>query len=361
MPSTTYLQTILHSFSILDINRLRAYLKDEYTYGNATKEIFLNQFESIFEAHRNSGDTELMIFPGACVSLTCSNRGKSGYRLVGNHSKNYFNLIFEIDGDDITDIYACSEFKSDTKVKGLGTQADAYINVDDQIDFHQTPEYWAKVYAAQDAYNELVSQPLRKFNLQDVNYWLAKHADLYQRIGGYSVFKPPMKWDSFLSAYYSTRNLIQFVFDNLAEIRKANQLLKQVKTEQETIDWLVKYEAIAKRGSLDLYLEKINDGENIYYNKNNLFLFKGWEYLEVFQFHESYPKYNEPLLEKYTIYTVEEELEMYNEENITKEKPDLDSLRFHLESRRELEEMGVYLPFYLGTEDKQTHGTDVPF
>lgn len=169
-----------------------------------------------------------------------------------------------------------------------------------------------------------------------------------------------MKWDSFLSAYYSTRDLGQFVFDNLDEIRQANQLLKQVRTEQETIDWLVKYEAISKWTSLDPLLERINDGEN-YYNKDNLFLFKSEEYLEVCSFLKSYPEYNEPLLEKYTIYTAEEELEMYNEENITKEKPDLDSLRFHLESRKELEEMGIHLPLYLRKEDKQTNGTDVPF
>lgn len=359
MPATTYLQTILLSFTALDINRLRAYLKEEYTYGNTTKEFFLNEFESIFEAHRDSGDTELLLFPGACVSLTCSNCGQKGYRFVGNHSKNYFDLIFELEGDEITDIYACMEFKSDTKVQGLGTQADVYINIDDQIDFHKTPEYWAKVYAAQDAYNELVGQPLRKFNLQDVNYWLAKHADLYKRIGGYSVFNPPMKWNPFLSAYDSTRKLIKFVFDNLDEIRQANQSLAELKTEQETIDWLVKYEAISHSSSLDTLLERISDGGNIYYDKDNLFLFSSEEYQEVCSFYDSYLKYNYPLIEKYTIYTVEEELEMFTEENIRNEKPDLDSLRFHLESRKDLAELGFNLPFYL--QDKDKSDEEIPF
>jgi len=353
MPQNSYLQSILSYFTSMDIAKLQAYLKDEYTYGNTTKDFFLNQFESIFETHRESGDTELLLFPGACVSLTCSHCGKRGYRFVGNHTKNYFDLIFELEGDDITDIYACFEFKSDTKVQGLGTQADVYINIDDQIDFHKTPEYWVKVSAAKDAYNELVGQPLRKFNLQDINYWLAKHADLYQRIGGYSVFKPPMKWDPFLSAYDFTRSLIKFVFDNLDEVRQANQSLAQLKTEQETIDWLVKYEAISKWSSLDPLLERINDDEN-YYKKDNLFLFKSEEYQDVCSFLFSYLDYNKPLLDKYTIYTAEEELEMYNEENIRNEKPNFNSLHFHLQKRKELEELGVEIPLYINQKSNQS-------
>lgn len=132
MNSDNYLQSILHYFKTMDIDQLRHFLKDEYTYEETTKEIFLNEIESIFEAHRNSGDSELLVYPGTCAGKTCENCGKKGFRFVGNNSKNYTDLIFEIEGDDIKDIYSCAEFESVEKIEGLGMKADFDINLDNQ-------------------------------------------------------------------------------------------------------------------------------------------------------------------------------------------------------------------------------------
>lgn len=43
----------------MDTAKLRLYLNDEYTYEDATKEIFLNEVEEDFKAYKNSGDTAL--------------------------------------------------------------------------------------------------------------------------------------------------------------------------------------------------------------------------------------------------------------------------------------------------------------
>jgi hypothetical protein len=67
MPHNTYKQRILSFFTSMDIDKLRIFLKDEYTYQNNTKDTFLNEIEDVFEAHKNSGDTELIIYKGACV------------------------------------------------------------------------------------------------------------------------------------------------------------------------------------------------------------------------------------------------------------------------------------------------------
>src|SRR5680860_1481225 len=171
MSTKTYLQSILHYFTIMDIDRLRYFLKDEYTYEETTKEIFLNEIESIFEAHRNSGDTELLLYPGVCAGKTCENCGKKGFRYVGNKSKNYMDLIFEIEEDDIKDIFSCGEFKSNAEISGLKTRASIYIHLDDRVSFKKTPEYWTKVYAAQDAYNELITTPPRTLDFDEFKYW----------------------------------------------------------------------------------------------------------------------------------------------------------------------------------------------
>lgn len=359
MPSTSYLQSILCYFCIMDIDLLRYYLKDKYTYQEATKEVFLDKIENIFEEHRNVGDTELLLYEGACTSKTCENCGKKGYRLVGNRSKNYIDLIFEVDGDDITDIYTCSEFESYTEIPDLETKADIYINLDDEVGFPKPPEYWARVYAARDAYNELITTPPRKLTFEEMTYWLDKHADLYQRSGGFGFLKPHMKWTSFLMLYADLQEMVHLISENIDQIRQANCELKQVETEQELIEWLLRYEELHGKGTVDLMFTVAKDGEEYYFDKTNLYLFKGEIFNETLRFFDSYQTHHEPLLEKYTIYTREEEAEMYDEENYKEEKPDLYSIKFHLESRKELEELGVNLPFYL--RDKGKLDEEIPF
>lgn len=142
MPQPYYIQSILSYFTSMDIAKLRLYLKDEYTYEDTTKEIFLNEIESIFKAYKYSGDTELLIYKGTCAgSKICDNCGKKGYRFVGNHSKNYMDLLFVMEGDDIKDIFDCSYFKPDVEIEGLETKADIFIVPENQINL--TEDLWS--------------------------------------------------------------------------------------------------------------------------------------------------------------------------------------------------------------------------
>ena len=51
--------------------------KEEYTYQDITKEIFLNQLDKVFQARKNTGDTELIIYNGECAATKmCDNCGK---------------------------------------------------------------------------------------------------------------------------------------------------------------------------------------------------------------------------------------------------------------------------------------------
>lgn len=343
----SYLQSILHSFTQMDITILRRYLKDEYTYEETTKEIFLNEIEAIFEAHRNSGDTELWLYPGICNGKTCPNCGKKGYRFMGNNSKNYTDLIFEVEGDDIKDIYSCEEFKPNTKITGLGMRASIDIQLDERASFPKTPDYWAKVYAAQDAYNELVTNPARNLSFEEMKYWLDKHALLYNRLGGYEVFEPQMRWTPFLSCYYDLKGLVSFVSENDDEIRQANQQFKEISGEKELIDWILKYETVYKKGTLDLLFMVTENGDEIYFKRAEQYLFNGEIFNEAMNFIDSFFNNNIKLLEKYSIYTKEEENELYRAENPASDLANIDTLRFHLEQRKEFEKLGISLPLFV--------------
>jgi hypothetical protein len=117
----------------MDIAKLRLQLKDEYTYDETTKEIFLKEIESVFEAQRNLGDTELIVYEGACIGKKCDNCGKRGYRFVGNHSRSYIDLLFEIEEDEIKDITACAKFKTVVRIADLGIKFDIDVDLDAQI------------------------------------------------------------------------------------------------------------------------------------------------------------------------------------------------------------------------------------
>jgi hypothetical protein len=116
----------------MDIGRLRYFLKYEYTYEDTTQKIFLDEMERIFDSFRNTGDTELLLYNGACVGKTCENCGMNGYRFVGNISKNYLDLIFEIEGNDIKDIFECVQFETDVDIERLGIKADIDVDLDEK-------------------------------------------------------------------------------------------------------------------------------------------------------------------------------------------------------------------------------------
>jgi len=71
MDNGSYIQTILNAFSSMDIAMLRNQLKDEYSYQDATKDIFLNEIEKFFKRRKDAGDTKLIIYEGECTDETC--------------------------------------------------------------------------------------------------------------------------------------------------------------------------------------------------------------------------------------------------------------------------------------------------
>ena len=119
MHSSSYIQSIFSFFKALDIVNLRLHLKDQYTYQETTKDIFLDKVESLFLELKNCGDTALSVYEGSCSDKRCNNCSKNGFRFVGNISGNYFDLIFVVEGDDITNIFNCEEFETHFQTENL--------------------------------------------------------------------------------------------------------------------------------------------------------------------------------------------------------------------------------------------------
>jgi hypothetical protein len=349
MPQNTYIQTILSYFTSMDIDKLRLYLKDEYTYEDTSKEIFLNEIEQVFEAHRNSGDTELIIYNGACAGIRCENCGKKGFRFVGNHSKNYMDLLFEIEGDDIKDIFDCSQFKSDVDIDGLQTKADIYFKEDDRITFNRTPDYWAKVYSATAASSEIITRPPRQITLEELSYWVDKHSVTDEIIGSFHVFKPQMRWTAF-SMLYDELKKIRTYISYYNEIEQANFSKSRINTEKELIDWILANEALYEAAPFDLKYSFVKEGGHYLLDRPDQIIFYGEEFDQTFNFLNFYTENHQNLFQKYTTYTDKEERELINKQGSGKDKVDILSLRFHLENRKAMEELGFSIPFYINQQ-----------
>lgn len=350
MPST-YIETILNCFATLDIEKLRFYLKEEYSYEDTTKEVFLNEIEKIFDAHKNSGDKELLIYSGKCTSETCDNCGKGGYRFVGNHTKNCLSLIFIKEGDDIKDIFCCSEFQTDTDPGELGGCADIYINTDDRIDFNKTPEYWSKVNSALAAYDEIITTPPTKLDFDTMMYWLDKHSFTNARIGNYDLFGSPlMKWTNFSRLYSELKELKNFILSYEDVVRDAQKRFGQITDEQGLIDWLLSHETLFKKVPFEFKYGAITEGGYKLDTKTPI-LFTGDCFNTVFQFINSYTKHDTELLVKYSTYNGEDVSEIFCDENYRNDTDHVFSLRFHLEKRKEAEELGIKMPLFLRKEE----------
>ncbi len=104
-------EAVLYFISKMDIEMVNDLLDNSYTYQNYTKAKFINLLEEAFERFRLAGDTYLLIFPGNCNYKVCDNFKTPGYLFLGNHSKNYFNLLVELDqNESILDLYECTRF-----------------------------------------------------------------------------------------------------------------------------------------------------------------------------------------------------------------------------------------------------------
>ena len=347
MSPNSYLQTVLQYFRLMDISNLQRCLKDEYSYQDTTKEIFLNKVESIFKAYKNSNDIELIVYEGKCAGRMCDNCGKKGYRFVGNKSKNYFDLLFETEGDDIKDIYHCEQFKIFERIEDLGTRATIEIDLDDQVTFDKTPEYWSKVYAADDAWKEIITTPPRLIDFNDLCYWVDKHSITDSLIGSFDMFEGIMKWSAFSSLYADLKEVRSYITNHIEELELANHQANQIQTEQDLIDWLVKYEDIHGEAStiIKYCFVKINGNFRLYIK--NPILFNDPVFDATLCFMKYFQDHFDDVFQKYSTYTDVENSILYNTAGRRADGVAIFSLKYHLANRKALAEVGIEVPFYL--------------
>ena len=344
-----YVQTILADISNMDIESLQLNLKEEFTYQEVPKETFLSGMNSVFSGFKCAGDTHLIVYPGVCGSRACINCGKKGYQFVGNKSKRHTDLIFITEGDDILDIFHCSYLKTEQEVEGLGISTEAIFSRDQEADFVEPPYYRENVAFARSAYSELSNHPPRQFDIAGLLNWLEKYDSLYQQIGPYKYEDPQMRWTNFLRVYREISQFCSFVETYHTACVEASASAEQLKTEEELLEWLLKFEDMGETASFSLkYCLRKRYGHFALELDDTIYL-KDPKIHSVKPFLSFFEKNFDAMFDKYAVFTRNQIYQLSRHDNLKQVGLNVNSLRYHVEHRKEQETQGELIPFFVDT------------
>lgn len=108
-PLRTQADAVRYFIQTMDIEMLYLILDDKITYQDFPRNEFLLKLERVIADFKKNGDIFLQAIEGRCGQ--CS-KDKSGFLFVGNNSKMYINLLFDLSNGQIKDLYECSSFKT---------------------------------------------------------------------------------------------------------------------------------------------------------------------------------------------------------------------------------------------------------
>ena len=115
-PLRTLTDAVRYFIQSMDVDMLYNLLDDKITYQDFHRNEFLLKLERVMEDFKSNGDTFLNALEGRCGDCY---KEKSGYLFIGNNSKRYMNLLFDLDKGEITDLFECSNFITQFKFRHL--------------------------------------------------------------------------------------------------------------------------------------------------------------------------------------------------------------------------------------------------
>ena len=125
LDTKTHLEAVIHFIEKMNIQKLDELLL-KHRYSSISKDRFIQELKGVFERFNESKDSVLYAEPGICQG--CHN-GCSGFTFLSNKSRNYIDLVIKSENNIVTDIFECSQFKSDNLVKSmLGKRLSFYKN-----------------------------------------------------------------------------------------------------------------------------------------------------------------------------------------------------------------------------------------
>ncbi|MFM7466573.1 MAG: hypothetical protein ACKO2O_01570 [Crocinitomicaceae bacterium] len=105
---TTKREALVHFFQLMDIEMIALLLNDSPTYQDFPKEVFIQKLSRTFDEFKEKGDTFLNAIQGICGIC---DKSKNGFMFIGNASKQYMSIIFDMEGNVAKDVFECAKMK----------------------------------------------------------------------------------------------------------------------------------------------------------------------------------------------------------------------------------------------------------
>jgi hypothetical protein len=334
-------EAILKYFCEMDIEMLRMVLNDLRTYQGAKKGVFLGKVEEVFEKFRKGGDSYLKKYNGKCGEHGCEKKGCPGIVFVGNVSRNYFELLFEVTSTGGLDIQSCPSFERDEIDVELGEKFSVHIGNDEMADFFPTNWYQKNLKNVERAMKELCKDDVAYLTKEDYVDWIEKYDGLYEEI-----FSP---FDSFngFEKFIWIHNWLKEYADYLKYEIGAKTALEEfgkinLMNESELLRWLVRYEDLGgKLIHVGIRIFNMEGGNvlGIYervFKDYDIFIAVS-DYMNLINFSICFNKYHMNMWKKYLIVSDEE----FCESESTREEIEQHySLKYNLMERGMIDEKG---------------------
>jgi hypothetical protein len=184
---------------------------------------------------------------------------------------------------------------------------------------------------------------------KDLCYWIDKNAVAYSLIGNFDLFEETeiMKWTQFSILYAALKKIKSYTSNHIEEFRLANYQSKKIQTEQDLVDWIVKYEDIYEEASSDLKYCFVKGKGNFRLFPKNPILLCDPIFDDTFSFFKFFQGHFDDVFLKYSTYIDQENSILFNNGGSRSYGVANFSLKFHLAHRKAIEELGTDVPFYL--------------
>ncbi len=236
-------ETIVQAITAMDLVSLELILDENLTCQDATKEIFLNKLNEIFDEVKKSKDT-LQSYSGKCGSKDCSNHNKNGMLFCGRNSGKHFNLIIEEDdNENVKDLYYCNVFKCnfEDKVNKKGKPLKILIYEDEKANFNPSSHYNYINATSLKAISDLSNFKYETISKNELLDWLQEYFDFY---GSKPIFDFRYKNEhNFYKIYRRAVDLKKYLTldeDCAKAMRLYDTLLEE--NEMNLLKWLAEHE-----------------------------------------------------------------------------------------------------------------------
>ena len=298
----------------LRMDMLDIVLSDKRSYNGASKEVFIEKLSAVMTDFEREGDKKLIPVAGKCTSKDCHD-GDSGYRFIGDKSRNYLDLIIQTDSDDeVLNIAYCPNFALLSRSNEQQRFARSIkIEYDERFDFNPPVNFWIEVQICDKACEELSALHNQYTNPKNNNKWikyinieiLADWVDRYEIQGRkIAAFKEGYYKAKFDAIYSHSYSLIEI--HKLQE--KAAMALHEFKTHgickkkyNLLLRWLVSYETLFER--LEILMLHVHCCESMVDYKEDeasIYMLPSLVYRKdlfrvQYDFMHLFPKYFEPI------------------------------------------------------------------